>query len=87
VQAGVLTTLKFYEIRPSSSDETNAHARRNRVTEALAYILTGNPRPGLLSDWYNGESDKRAAGSRLINAAIALKLAIRCYDQKETEAS
>jgi hypothetical protein len=85
VNAGVLTTLKFYEILPKQSDDTNAHTRRNRVLQAIGYILTSNPQPEPMSQWYNAQTDKPAAARRIVNAATALKLAIRCYHQKENQ--
>jgi hypothetical protein len=83
INAGVLTTLKYYEISPSagSDDDENAHARRNNVIKALCYTLTGNDEETLLSNWYNRQSDKRQAARQMMNAAIALKLSIRCYKQ------
>jgi CRISPR-associated protein (Cas_Cmr5) len=83
INAGVLTTLRFYEIAPSpgQDDDENAHARRNHVSKALCYILTQGGEDSFLSAWYNTRTDKRRAATQIMNAAIALKLAIRCYNQ------
>jgi CRISPR-associated protein Cmr5 len=79
IQAGVKTAIHFYEAKESGSS-----GNKQLVTSAIYYMLqkAGGvvaPEQGKLSSMFGNDTNLEPLASKIMDAATALKLAIRTY--------
>ena len=79
IQAGVKTAIYFYEAKESGSS-----GNKQLVTSAIYYILQKaggvvDPVQGKLSSMFGNDTNLEPLAAKIMDAATALKLAIRTY--------
>ncbi|MDR2638533.1 MAG: hypothetical protein LBC09_01700 [Helicobacteraceae bacterium] len=75
LQAGVCATVLFYSNEESGAKNKDA---KTAIPKMIAQIAEGN-----LGEWKKNPTKANADKQKILNAAIALKLAIRSYGKYE----
>ncbi|MCL3780860.1 type III-B CRISPR module-associated protein Cmr5 [Prolixibacteraceae bacterium JC049] len=75
IQSSLLPTIAFYK-----AVETSAEAEREKIIDAIFWIVNNSVSPNNLFEYVQNHGNKELLVEKLLDAATALKLAIRTFN-------